>query len=77
VRLGIGIPEYEAKRYEERIKSVGTLLSVHSDNSDWTKRAKEPWNEPAPRMYLPLAKHPLIYAVSDGPMPRTATSSKD
>ena len=37
----MGIPEYEAKRYEGRVKDGGILLSVHSDNSDWTKRAKE------------------------------------
>jgi hypothetical protein len=39
--IGMGIPEYEAKRYEGRVKDGGILLSVHSDNSDWTKRAKE------------------------------------
>jgi hypothetical protein len=39
--VGMGIPEYEAKRYEGRVKDGGILLSVHSDNSDWTKRAKE------------------------------------
>jgi len=39
--IGLGIPEYEAKRYEGRVKSGGILLSVHSDSSDWTKRAKE------------------------------------
>src|SRR6185436_6071909 len=39
--IGMGIPEYEAKRYEGLIKSGGILLSVHSDNSEWTKRAKE------------------------------------
>ena len=38
--VGMGIPEYEAKRYEGRVKDGGILLSVHSDNSDWTKRAK-------------------------------------
>jgi len=38
--IGMGIPEYEAKRYEGRLKNGGILLSVHSDNSDWTKRAK-------------------------------------
>jgi len=38
--IGVGIPEYEAKRYEGRLKNGGILLSVHSDNSDWTKRAK-------------------------------------
>src|ERR1700691_3271568 len=39
--IGLGIPEYEAKRYEGRIKDGGILLSVHSDDSTWTKRAKE------------------------------------
>ena len=38
---GMGIPEYEAKRYEGRIKKGGILLSVHCDNSEWTKKAKQ------------------------------------
>src|SRR6202521_125769 len=39
--VGMGIPEYEAKRYEGRVKDGGILLSVHSNSSDETKRAKE------------------------------------
>jgi hypothetical protein len=39
--VGMGIPEYEAKRYEGRVKDGGILLSVHSDNSDETKKAKD------------------------------------
>src|SRR5579872_271282 len=39
--IGMGIPEYEAKRYEGRIKEGGILLSVHADNSDWAGRAKD------------------------------------
>jgi len=39
--VGMGIPEYEAKRYETKIRDGRILLSVHSDNSDETKRAKE------------------------------------
>lgn len=39
--VGMGIPEYEAKRYQGRLTKGGILLSVHSDNSHWTKRAKE------------------------------------
>jgi hypothetical protein len=39
--IGMGIPEHEARRYEERIKSGRILLSVHCDESDWTKKAKE------------------------------------
>src|SRR5580693_9157213 len=39
--IGAGIPEYEAKRYEGRIKDGGILVSVHCDSSEWTKKAKE------------------------------------
>src|SRR3954471_8745363 len=39
--IGMGIPEYEAKRYESKIREGRILLSVHSENSDETKRAKE------------------------------------
>jgi hypothetical protein len=39
--VGMGIPEYEAKRYEGRLREGRILISVHSDNSDETKRAKE------------------------------------
>jgi hypothetical protein len=39
--IGIGIPEYEAKRYEGRLQRGGILVSVHCDNSEWTRRAKD------------------------------------
>jgi hypothetical protein len=39
--VGAGIPEYEAKRYEGRIKDGGILMSVHCDSSEWTNKAKE------------------------------------
>jgi len=38
--VGMGIPEYEAKRYEGRVVKGGILLSVHSDNSEWTSKAR-------------------------------------
>ena len=38
--VGMGIPEYEAKRYEGQIKKGSILLSVHSDDSEWSKKAK-------------------------------------
>src|SRR4029077_21001524 len=39
--IGLGIPEYQAKRYESQLREGRILLSVHSENSDETKRAKE------------------------------------
>jgi hypothetical protein len=39
--VGMGIPEYEAKRYEGIVREGGILMSVHCDNSDWVKRAKD------------------------------------
>ena len=37
----MGIPEYEAKRYEGRVKDGGILLSVHCDSSEEVSKAKE------------------------------------
>lgn len=39
--VGMGIPEYEAKKYEGKIKAGKDLISVHSDTSDETTRAKK------------------------------------
>lgn len=39
--IGMGIPEYEAKRYEGKIRAGNILISVHVENSDESKRVKE------------------------------------
>jgi hypothetical protein len=39
--IGMGIPEYEAKLYEEKIRGGNLLLAVHSENRDQRNRAKE------------------------------------
>jgi hypothetical protein len=41
----LGIPEYEAKRYEGKVKEGGILISVHSESNDETHRAKEIFKE--------------------------------
>jgi hypothetical protein len=38
--IGMGIPEYEAKRYEGKVKDGNILLSVHTENSAERDRAK-------------------------------------
>ena len=43
--VGLGIPEYEAKRYEGKVKDGGILISVHSDNNHEINRAKTVFKE--------------------------------
>lgn len=43
--VGMGIPEFEAKRYEGRIKSGNILISVHSEDGNDTSRAKKIFEE--------------------------------
>jgi hypothetical protein len=43
--VGLGIPEYEAKRYEGKVKEGSILISVHSENSDELNRAKAAFKE--------------------------------
>src|SRR5579862_899615 len=38
--IGMGIPEYEAKKYEGRLKKGGILFTVHCDTSEEIDRAK-------------------------------------
>src|SRR5437588_11359277 len=39
--IGMGIPEYEARRYNDRLREGNVLISVHSDSDEETRRAKE------------------------------------
>jgi hypothetical protein len=42
---GAGIPEYEAKRYENRLKEGGILIAVRANNDNLAKRIKEIFNQ--------------------------------
>jgi TusA-related sulfurtransferase len=39
--IGLGVPELEAKQYEGKIKEGNILISVHTDDPDSVKLAKE------------------------------------
>jgi hypothetical protein len=39
--IGLGIPEIEAKRYEDKVKAGNILISVHTENSEEITRAKD------------------------------------
>lgn len=39
--IGLGIPEYEAKKYENMLKKGHVLVCVHTENSNQLEKAKE------------------------------------
>lgn len=39
--IGLGIPEYEAERFEGYIREGGILISIHVDDERWEAKAKE------------------------------------
>ena len=69
--VGLGIPEYEAKRYEGRVKQGGILLSVHCDDSDWTKRAKAILERTGAEDVSSTGEAGADYAKTDKPLPRS------
>src|SRR5580765_8329042 len=73
--VGLGIPEYEAKRYEGRLKKGGILLSVHSDNSDWTKRGKEILERTGAEDIASTGETKGDIQNTDKPMPRSDATS--
>jgi len=70
--IGMGIPEYEAKRYEGRVKKGGILLSVHSDSSDWTKKAKEILESTGAEDIASSGEASADFSKTDKPMPRAS-----
>jgi hypothetical protein len=72
--VGMGIPEFEAKRYEGRIKEGGILVSVHCDNSEWVKRAKDILKNTGAEDVSSAGEASADYAKSDRPVSRTAAS---
>jgi hypothetical protein len=69
--VGMGIPEYEAKRYEGMVKQGKVLLSVHCDNSDWVKKAKDLLEQTGGEEIASAGEHSADYAESDKPRVRS------
>ena len=70
--IGMGIPEYEAKRYEGRVKEGGILLSVHCDSSDWTKKAKEILERTGAEDVSSTGEASADFSKTDKPLPRAS-----
>jgi Protein of unknown function (DUF3341) len=73
--VGAGIPEYEAKRYEGRIKDGGILVSVHCDNSEWTSRAKDILEKTGAQDVSSSGEASADFAETDKPLPRDASGT--
>ena len=72
----MGIPEYEAKRYEGRIKAGGVLLSVHCDNSEWISKAKEVLKHSGAEDVSSTGEASADYAKTDEPVSRGSVNNK-
>lgn len=67
---GLGTPEYEAKRYEGRIRKGGTLLSVHCDDSVWVKTARTILEQTGAEDVSATSEAKADFAVSEKTRPR-------
>jgi len=74
--VGMGIPEYEAKRFDGRIRKGGLLLSVHADDANWVKKAHEILQRTGAEDVSSSAEAGSDYAKSDKPLPRMSTGGE-
>lgn len=68
--VGLGVPEYEAKRYQGLVKEGGILMSVHADDSEWTKKAKDILERTGATNVASTGETKGDISNSDRPMPR-------
>ena len=73
--IGAGMPEYEAKRFEGRIKHGGILLSVHCDSEDWVTRAKGVLVRTGAEDVASSSEAAADFGASDKPQPRTRNTN--
>jgi len=73
--IGLGIPEYEGRRYEGRIRRGGILLSVHCDDPDWAKRARNILHQTGAEDVAAAGEASADYAASDRPAHRPGITS--
>jgi hypothetical protein len=67
--IGMGIPEYEAKRYEGRIRAGGILFSAHCDSAEWVTRAKDLMQKTGAEDIASAAEGSADYLKTDKPLP--------
>jgi len=65
--LGLRIPEYRAKAYEESLRKGSTIISIHADNAEDLRKAREVLSSAG-------AEEILDVDASEAPIPRTDDS---
>jgi hypothetical protein len=70
--IGMGMPEYEAKRYEGRVKGGHILLSVHCDDRTWAGRAERILSQTGGEDIARAGEKSADFAATDRPLPRGA-----
>jgi hypothetical protein len=75
--IGLGIPEYEAKRYEGRVRKGGILVSVHCDDAKWTAAAKKIMERTGAMDVGSTSESSADFAQSDKPFSRSSTGVID
>jgi hypothetical protein len=74
--VGFGVPEYEAKRYEGRVRKGGILLSVHCDNAEWAKTARTILKQTGASDISTTGEARADFARSEKPLPRGRVSNE-
>jgi hypothetical protein len=72
--VGLTTPEYEAKRYEGRIRKGCILLSVHCDDSEWVKTARSILEQTGAEDVSATSEAKADFAASNRPRSRTIVS---
>ena len=73
--IGLGIPEYEARRYEGRIRRGGILLSVHCDSPDWARTAKNILHQTGAEDVAATGEAKADFASTEKPMRRSGVTT--
>ncbi len=67
---GMGMPEYEAKRYEGRVKRGHVLISVHADDRIWADRAEKVLDRTGGEDISRTGEKSADFGATNKPLPR-------
>jgi CBS domain-containing protein len=67
--IGCSFPEYEARRYQGRMRKPGILLSVHCDNPEWAKKARSVIKQTGGEDVSSASEEKADFATSPKPLP--------